>query len=83
MNNNLSPEWMVALDGQKTYPMQIGVNWVGHIIVDNNIDTLNINSSANQVSSHQYPLMTFLESFVPSQSTPNESQKIRPLSLTN
>ena len=35
-----------------TDPVQVSVCAFGHVIVDNDVDTLNINTSSNQVSGH-------------------------------
>lgn len=47
-----------------TYPVQVGISRVWHVIIDNNIDTFNINSSTNQISGDKNPVLTLLESFV-------------------
>lgn len=44
--------------------MQIGVSWVGHVIIDDNIDALNVYATSHQVSGHQNSLVSFLETFV-------------------
>ena len=47
--------------------MQIGVRRIRHVIVYHNVDTLDVDSSADQVRGHQDPLVPFLEVLVSGQ----------------
>jgi len=53
--------------GCNNYPMQVCISRIGHVIVHDNVDTLNIDSPTNQISSHKNPLVSFLEVLVPGQ----------------
>jgi len=46
------------------YPVQVSVSRVWHVIVNNNVDTFNINTPANQISGNKNPFMTLLETLV-------------------
>lgn len=49
------------------YPVQISISRIWHVIIDNNVNTFNVNSSTNQICSHENPLMSFLKTLVSSQ----------------
>ena len=51
------------------YPVQISVCRIWHVIVYNNIDTLNVNSPTNQIRGHKNPFMPLLETLVACQPT--------------
>lgn len=47
--------------------MQVGISRIWHIIVNDNVDTFNVNSPTDQIGSHKDPLMSFLEVLVSGQ----------------
>jgi hypothetical protein len=49
------------------YPMQISISRVRHVIINDNVDTFNVNASSNKVSGHQNSLVSLLKTFVPRQ----------------
>ena len=60
-----------GLPDQATHPVQVCIGAVAmpliglrHIIVDDNVDALDVNAAANQVSGHQDALLTLLERLV-------------------
>jgi hypothetical protein len=50
-----------------TYPMQISISRVRHVIINDNVDTFNVNASSNKVGGHQNSLVSLLKTFVPRQ----------------
>lgn len=57
--------------------MEVRVGGVGHVVVDDNVDTLNVNASADQVSGDEDPLVPFLEALVlrqPAATAPRTAQ---------
>jgi hypothetical protein len=45
--------------------MEVSVGAIGHVIVDNNIDSFNVNSSSEDVSSNHDSFLEVLEDSVP------------------
>lgn len=54
---------------KETYPVQISISRIWHVIIDDNVDTLNVNSPTNQICGHKNPLVPLLETFVTRQPT--------------
>ena len=55
----------------QTYPVEVGVSAIAlaiislrHVIVDDDVHTLDVNTSANQIRGHQQALLTLLELLV-------------------
>lgn len=44
--------------------MEVGIGTFGHVVVDNDIDTLNINTSSEEVSGHHDTGLELLELLV-------------------
>lgn len=67
---NRTSEWLSDYHFKgcnNNYPMQVCISGIRHIIVHDNVDTLNVDSPTNQISSHKNPLVSFLEVLVPCQ----------------
>ncbi len=48
-----------------TYSVQVCVRILRHIIVEDNVDSLNVHTTTKQVGGHQNPLLKVLELLVP------------------
>ncbi len=55
----------------RTYPVQVGVGAIavpliglGHVIVDDNVDALNVDATPHQVCGHEDALLALLEGLV-------------------
>jgi hypothetical protein len=44
-----------------THSVQVGVSVLGHVVVDNDVDTFNVDSSSEQVGGHHDACLEFLE----------------------
>ena len=55
--------------------MQVGVRVLRHVIVEDDVNPLDIHSSAKQVSSHQYSLAEILECLVATKTSGNNPKK--------
>merc|ERR1712212_393469 len=47
------------------HSMKVSIGIFGHIVIENNVDTLNIHSTAEQVGRNQYATLEVLEELVP------------------
>ena len=54
--------------------MQVGVRVLRHVIVEDNVNPLDIHSSAKQVCSNQYPLAEILECLVATKTSGNNKK---------
>ena len=45
--------------------MEVGVRVLGHVVVEDDVDPLDVHATAEQVSGHQDPLLEVLELLVP------------------
>lgn len=48
-------------------PVEVGVRVLGHVVVENNVDPLNVHASAKQVCGHKDSLLKILELLIPRQ----------------
>jgi hypothetical protein len=39
-----------------SYTMQVGVGVLGHVVVEHNVDSLNVHTTAEQICGNQYSL---------------------------
>lgn len=49
----------------KAHSVQVGVGILGHVVVEDDVDALNVHPSAKQVGGHQDPPLEVLELLVP------------------
>jgi hypothetical protein len=49
----------------QTYPVKVSVRVLWHVVVEDNVDTLNVHASAKQVGGHQDALLEVFELLVP------------------
>ena len=57
---------------RQTDPVEVGIRALGHVVVDDNVDSLNVHASSKQIGGHHYPLVETLECLVLGQ--PGERQ---------
>jgi len=51
-----------------TYPVQVGIRVIGHVIVEDNVHPLYVHTTAKQIGGHEDTLLEILELLVTGQS---------------
>ena len=61
--------------------MQVGIRVLRHVIVKNNVDSLDIHASAKQISGHQNPLTEILECLITSKTESKNAGSVKHLKM--